>query len=64
MNQKFQINIPYEEVDIFVLENIMSANGRTLFTGARKIGVMLGDEINRNDFEKKEANGHKWSFQF
>jgi len=64
MNQKFQMNIPYEEGDIFVLDNIMTAHGRTPFQGARKIGVMLGDEIDRNDFEKKQANGHKWSFQF
>ena len=58
MNQKFQMTIPYEEGDIFVLDNVMTAHGRTPFTGARKIGVMLGDNISRNDYEKKQ-NGIK-----
>ena len=47
MNCKFQMTVPYEEGDIFLLDNVMVAHGRTPFTGARKIGVILGDEIKR-----------------
>ena len=45
--KKFQINVKYEQGDIFVLDNVMTSHGRTPFTGARKIGVVLGDEITR-----------------
>lgn len=62
INRRFQMTIAYEEGDIFLLDNIMTAHGRTPFTGARKIGVMLGDDINRDDFEKKQLSaGRKWS---
>lgn len=46
--KKFQMNIPYEQGDIFVIDNIMTSHGRTPFSGARKIGVALGDEVSRN----------------
>jgi len=41
------MSIPYEEGDIFVLDNIMTMHGRTPFAGERKIGVLIGDFMDR-----------------
>jgi hypothetical protein len=48
-HRRFQLAIPYEEGDIFLLDNIKFCHGRTPFTGGttRKIGVLLGDRLNR-----------------
>jgi hypothetical protein len=47
--KKFQITIPYEKGDIMAIDNCMVAHGRTPFSGARKVGVMLGDEVQRGE---------------
>jgi len=43
------VNFPWQEGDILMPDNMLTAHGRNPFTGQRKIVVAMGEMINHQD---------------
>ncbi len=43
------VNFPWQEGDILMLDNMLTAHGRNPFAGPRKIVVAMGEMINNKD---------------
>jgi amino acid adenylation domain-containing protein/FkbM family methyltransferase len=54
--QQLAINFPWQEGDILMLDNMLTAHGRNAYTGERKIVVAMGEMIANKDVEPKETD--------
>ena len=51
--RKLAVNFPWQEGDILMLDNMLSAHGRNPYTGPRKILVTMGEMFAAKDLQSE-----------
>ena len=53
--RKLAVNFPWQEGDILMLDNMLSAHGRNPYAGPRKILVTMGEMFAAEDLQSEET---------